>query len=527
MSSAEDILNGLNADGVLADLHGQHPTTQPEPAQWEAPVPLGTTRRLPAFPTEELPDWVAAMVAGIAEETQTPADLAGCISLAALSTAAGGRALVQVRGTYTEPVNLFTVVAMPPASRKSAVFRAMCAPLLQAEKDLAERIRPQITEAKLARELAASAAEKAKQQAAASNGAPDKLAEASDAAVAIDQIKVPVEPQLVADDVTPETAASILTEQGGRLAVLSAEGGIFQILAGRYSGTPNFDLFLKGHAGDMLRVDRKGRAAEHVDSAILTLGLAVQPEVITEIATGPGFRGKGLLGRFLYALPESNVGRRKVDPDPCPDDVVRSYGERLQRMVNALFDWQDDPIRLQLSPEADQQRIDYAAAIEPRLHAQTGDLGHVADWAGKSVGAIVRMAGLIHLAANPVDGYRQPISGETMAAAVRLGEYFTAHALAAFDHMGADPEAEKAQLVKDWLSRKKPTRFTVREAFNGLPRGTFRKVADLQPALELLESHGWIRAEPRPVPSAKGGRPPSPAYEVHPELLGAHSGPGA
>ncbi len=519
MSDSEEILNGLDAAEVLVDLHGRHPGAEPEPAQWEAPVPLGARTRLPAFPTETLPDWVAAMVAGIAEETQTPADLAGCIALAALSTAAGGRALVQVRGTYTEPVNLFTVVAMPPASRKSAVFRAMCAPLLQAEKDLAERIRPQITEAKLARELATSAAEKAKQQAAASNGAPDKLAEASDAAVAIDQISVPVEPQLVADDVTPETAASILTEQGGRLAVLSAEGGIFQILAGRYSGTPNFDLFLKGHAGDMLRVDRKGRAAEHVDSAILTLGLAVQPEVITEIATGPGFRGKGLLGRFLYALPESNVGRRKVDPDPCADDVVRAYGERLQRMVGALFDWGDDPIRLQLSPEADQQRIDYAAAIEPRLHAQAGDLGHVADWAGKSVGAIVRMAGLLHLAANPVDGYRQPISSETMTAAVRLGEYFTAHALAAFDHMGADPDMGSARTVLDWLTRKRLERFTARDAFRGVPRGTFRKAAETAPALELLESYGWIQPEPTAL-NPRGGRPPSPTYRSHPSIHG-------
>ena len=39
-------------------------------------------------------------------------------------------------------------------------------------------------------------------------------------------------PRLVADDITPEAAASLLAEQGGRLAVLSAEGGIFTTLAG-------------------------------------------------------------------------------------------------------------------------------------------------------------------------------------------------------------------------------------------------------------------------------------------------------
>lgn len=497
-----------------------HEHTETAPG-WETPTPLATHGALPAFPVHCLPPWVGAFVEALAEETQTPVDAAGCVALSALATAAGGRAIVQVRGTYTEPVNLFTVVAMPPASRKSAVFRALTSPILKVEAELAERIKPQIVEAELARSVAAGVAEKAKSKAIGSKGAPDTLADASDAVAAIEEIKVPPLPQLVADDVTPERAASILCDQGGRLSVLSAEGGIFQILAGRYSGAPNFDLFLKGHAGDMLRVDRRDRT-EHVESAILTLGLAVQPEVIKEIATGPGFRGKGLLGRFLYALPASNIGTRNVDPDPIPEDVATRYEERLMRMVTHLFDW-TDPQRLQLSPEADQARLDYARELEPRLHPRHGDLGHMSDWAGKSVGAIVRISALLHLAANPVDGYRTPIGAETMAGAIEIGRYFTRHAEAAFDHMGTDPEMERARLLLEWIERKKPVQFTVREAFSGLPRGTFRKVADVLPALEMLEGYGWITLEP-PLPrNPKGGRPPSPTYQVHPQI----SGPGA
>ena len=64
--------------------------------------------------------------------------------------------------------------------------------------------------------------------------------------------------QLTADDITPEAVASRLHQQGGRLAIVSAEGGIFEQIAGRYSksGMPNLDVFLKGHAGDDIRVDR-------------------------------------------------------------------------------------------------------------------------------------------------------------------------------------------------------------------------------------------------------------------------------
>ena len=233
----------------------------PEPV-WPAPIPLTARHTAPRFPVEVLPDWVADMVGAVAEFTQTPPDLAGCIALAALSTAAGGRAEVEVRGSWREPTNLFTVVVLPPGSRKSAVFAAIIGPLLGAERALVERTKPAIVEAELALRVAGKAAERAANAAAAADsGNRDRLlAEATAAAMNADSVTVPALPQLVADDVTSEQAASLLAEQGGRLAVLSPEGGIFATLAGRYSGTPNLEVFLKGHAGDMLRVDRRSRA---------------------------------------------------------------------------------------------------------------------------------------------------------------------------------------------------------------------------------------------------------------------------
>jgi len=484
------------------------------PRVWETPVPLGTRPALPVFPAHVFPNWLADFVSALAEETQTPPDLPGCIALAAISTAAGGRALVTVRGTWAEPVNIYTLVAMPPGSRKSPVFRAIVGPLLAAERILQEQVKPQITEARIAQKVAEEAAEKATHKATTARGEamPVALAEAQSAALAVDSITVPVEPRLVSDDATPETATTLLTEQGGRLAVLSAEGGIFATLAGRYSGTPNLDLFLKGHAGDLLIVDRRDRR-ERVDNPALTLGLAVQPEIITEIAKSPGFRGKGLLGRILYSLPASNVGFRSIEPDPIPELVSAAYAANLERLVLTMHGW-TDPARLILSPEAADLFVEQRRHTEPRLRPHTGDLGHIADWAAKFDGAVARMAGLLHLASHIEDGWRRPIDGATMAAAMELGEYFTAHALAAFDAMGADPEQEAARTLHEWLTRTRPERFTRRDAHRALQRH-FKKAADLEPVCELLEHLGWIRREPDP-PGTRGN--PSPRYAVHPDL---------
>jgi replicative DNA helicase len=78
---------------------------------------------------------------------------------------------------------------------------------------------------------------------------------------------------------------------------------VFDQMAGRYSqsGGPNLGVYLKGHVGDLLKVDRRGRPPEYVERPCLTIGLAVQPEVLRGLASRPGFRGRGLLARFLSA----------------------------------------------------------------------------------------------------------------------------------------------------------------------------------------------------------------------------------
>ncbi|MEV4758951.1 DUF3987 domain-containing protein [Micromonospora sp. NPDC049559] len=515
-TSGADVADVVAAGRALLD--------QADTGAWTPLIPLGDRRHLPEFPAYVLPTWVADMVYGVAEFTQTPVDLPGCVALAALSTAAGGRAEIEVRGSWREPTNLFTVVALPPGSRKSAVFAAMTGPLLAAEKALVERTRPAIVEAELAARVAGKAAEKAAVAAAnADASARDTLlAEATAAAMNVDAVTVPVLPQLVADDVTSEEAASLLAEQGGRLAVLSPEGGIFATIAGRYSGTPNLEVFLKGHAGDMLRVNRRSRDPEHVEHPALTLGLAVQPDVLRDIAGMPGFRGKGLLARILFSLPENTVGRRKIGADPVPEPVAATYAGNLGALVMTLAEW-TDPAVLPLTPEANERVLDIERAVEPRL-GPGGAWAHIVDWGSKYTGAVVRLAGLIHLAEHLRDGWGKPIEAETIERAALLGDYFAAHALAAFDDMGADTSTRNARHVLAWIERTGSTAFTKRELFRAVKNAQMPTVADLDPVLSVLETHGYLRQLDPPPRTRTGGRPPSPSYLVHPDL---HQQPAA
>jgi replicative DNA helicase len=485
---------------------------------WSPLIPLGRGRHLPPFPAELFPGWLAEQVFAVAEFTQTPIDLAGSLALACLSTAAGGRAEVEVRGSWREPTNLYTVVVLPPGSRKSAVFAVMIAPIMAAEKALVERSAPAIIEAELSAKVAGKAAEKAALAAASADasGRDTMLAEATAAAMNAEAITVPAKPQLVADDVTSETAASLLAKQGGRLAILSPEGGIFATIAGRYSGTPNLEVFLKGHAGDMMRVGRLSRDSEHVDNPALTMGLAVQPEILRDIAGMPGFRGLGLLARILFALPENTVGFRKIGADAIPEQVAADYATNLHALILSLAEW-TDPAVLPLTPEANELVLDIERAVEPRL-APGGAWAHVVDWGSKYTGAVVRIAGLIHLAEHLHDGWGKPVDADTIERAAMIGDYYAAHALAAFDDMGADQATRNARHVLAWIERTATTAFTKRELFRAVQSSQLKTMADLDPPLGILEAHGYLRQLDPPAPKRAGGRPPSPSFLVHPEV---------
>lgn len=511
-----DAMDHLEAS-VTSLVSRQDTPRDPYGQVWDEPLQLSESRALAPFPVEALPGWVADMVGAVATETQTPPDLAGCVALSCLATAAGGRAVVAVRGRWREPVNLFVAVALPPANRKSAVFAAMLEPLLRAEQVLTDNAAAVVAEAETTARVARAAADRATSKAASCADGAERdglTAEAVALTQAADAATIPPRPQLIADDATPETAASLLADQGGRLAILSAEGEIFDIIAGRYSRTPNMGVFLKGHAGDLLKVNRQTRR-EYIEHPALTIGVAIQPAVLTDIAKHKGFEGRGLLARFLYSLPASLLGQREILPDPIPETIADAYEKNLSALTLSLADW-TDPAVIPLTPDADHVMVDFQRQVEQRL-APKGDLAHISTWAGKLPGAVARIAGLLHLASHLSTGWGQPITADTMTAAVAVGDYFTHHALAVFDHMGANPNTAPARTILARLREQQVTEVSRRELFNQLPRSQFPTVADLEPALRLLEDHGWLRRKPEPPRSGRG-RPAAPRYLLHPDV---------
>jgi hypothetical protein len=415
---------------------------------------------------------------------------------------------------------------MDAGARKSSVFTAMTRPLAEYEHQQAAAALPAITETATLRRIAEQAAAAA--EVAASKAPVDqaeaKQAEAIARAAEAANLIVPPLPRWLVDDATPEALAGLLATYG-RIALLSPEGDVFDQMAGRYNqqAGPNLGVYLKGHAGDLLKVDRRGRPPEYVQRPCLTIGLTVQPEVLQGLAGRPGFRGRGLLARFLYSLPASLVGRRQPGAPPVPLVVADRYALELQALAASLTTApaptsDQGPALLVLEPEAGELLLAFERDLEPRLAAGSGDLAHLAGWAAKLAGTTCRLAALLHLAGHLRDGWVQPISPDTLAAAIRLADYLIEHARAVFDLMGADPRTNDARWLLDWITRTNRTQFTRRDAHRAAPRGRFPKATNLEPALQLLEEHGYLRrVDPEPSRDPHGrGRPASPRFLVNP-----------
>ena len=144
---------------------------------------------------------------------------------------------------------------------------------------------------------------------------------------------VPSAPRLLTEDCTPERLAGLMAEQGGRMATLSPEGDVFDLMGGPLRQRAELRRLPEGA--------RRGPPPRRPPGA--TLGVHRRPGPRPERgprsrtcsrAWGrtPSFRGRGLLARFLYALPEP-LGRREGLRRPS-----RTVRATYQTAISALLD---------------------------------------------------------------------------------------------------------------------------------------------------------------------------------------------
>jgi hypothetical protein len=507
-----DLSDWIAAGGTQADLERLVEAAldwTPAAELWPEIVSLDAVQ-LPAFPTHALPPVLQQWVEAESLATQTPADLAALLALAVCGATIARRVYVQARPGFREPVNLYVAALLDPANRKSAVFADATRPLSELEAERIELARATVARAASERRQAEAKLKKLEKQAAEKDDGAARH-EACELAAQLAETPEPVLPRLIVDDATAEKLGIILAEQGGRIGSMSPEGGVFDLMAGQYSknGIPQFVVYLKGHSGDDLITDRVSRKSVQVRRPALTCAYAIQPEVIRGLADKTAFRNRGLLARFLFAMPTSWIGRRQIAAPPVPDHVRDAYCQMVWRLAEV----RDEHV-LALDSAADAEFLAWETEVEAML-ADGGLLETMRDWGGKLVGATVRIAGILHCVTHGPEG---AIDVATIRAAIEIGRYTIPHAEAALNLMHAQGPStgDDARYLLRWIKRHDRREFTKRDAHQHGKR-RFPHADDLYPALAELERRGYIRQR-QAAPSGPG-RPASPVYDVNPAVF--------
>src|SRR5258708_5043186 len=107
-----------------------------QPDAWDTPI-LFDEFETPEISADLLPGILGGFAAALAHATETPEALSVMTILGVISAAITKKFIVSPKDGWQESVNIYTIIALPPANNKSLVLNSCIKPLVEWEKEQA------------------------------------------------------------------------------------------------------------------------------------------------------------------------------------------------------------------------------------------------------------------------------------------------------------------------------------------------------------------------------------------------------
>lgn len=487
--------------------------------KWAPPRPIVQQVLLPKFPIDTaFPSYLGRLrdyLVAVADCYQVPVDAVALLALPIIALGLSRRFEVEPFPGWREQLSLYVLVLLPSGERKTAVMRNLLAPIYAWQNEVATGMANALRQFENQEEVVRERLDRARKKAAKSQTSDESIDDLSRELAEIEE-KKPHPPSLVVTDGTAEAIARSLVLNNERTLLAAAEGDALDIMLGRYSGAPNFGVWLSGHSGDAVDSVRRGREADRLKHPALQVALCVQPEAVLDLVGSQAAQGRGVVPRFLISLPESKVGYRELVAPPIPAHLIDYFGTRVQSHL--AVEVPTEPELIRFTPEALEILNEFRLQNEIDLRPD-GELAFIRAWGSKLPGTVARIAGIYRAFETTPSN---EIDAETIRCALSLVPYLTQH----YAHIGAiggeHTTIALAQRIDAWIRRNRIISFTRRDAFNQV-KAIAQKVEAIDPALELLEERHRIARCPSSQPDGPG-RPPSPTFLVNPELISGIGG---
>ncbi len=501
-----------DGDAIIKAMAGIKPDGPP-PAAGSAPpssdwLPLRLEELPPVepFPVDVLPDPAARLATEGADAIGCPRDFLGLPILAVAAGTIGRSVSLMLKSGYFASPVVFASNVGPPSDGKTPALKAAAG----AVREISDR-------------LAAEHARAMDQwQAESERPGPDAKKRKPPPAPKPQRIDI--------DDATMEVLPAILTDNPRGLVMVRDELsalilGLNQYKAGG-KGSDRANL-LKIWSGDRIvkdRVNHDGNIPVRCPHPALSIVGGMTPDMLGELVDPKG-RADGFLDRFLLVYPDPLPVADWSDRG-IPEGVADDWCSLIARLWMRPMDMKDGrPVShvAHFTPEGEARWVEHYNAHTAEMNAPDfppylrGPWGKFKEYAGR----LALILTLMHHAADPTaDPLIVPSVGpRRVDEAWRLVAYFKTHARrvhAAIACGPVDGSARAVRAIVEWIRAGHRASFTESEISQAR---RWIKGDDLADAISFLTGRGAIRPQPAPQPGPRGGRPPSPGYEVNPALV--------
>ncbi len=507
--------NALRLEAKMRELSRQEEIEQYAPLKKIEMV----QDRLPDFPLDCLPAGLQDFVRQLSGCKQAPVDTAAVSLLSVFSMAEGGRFMVDpgIAAVYQLGINLFTMTVMESGTGKSEIMNVLKKPIEDFVRDYNWKNREKIAMDENWSSVLRERVSKAKKQCVSGKADYSDLEEAQRE---LDAFKPMKKLRRITDNATSEALENLLAENDGVMSVVSTEGGVIDIMGGRYSkdGGSNIDIYLHGYSNESFDKDRAGQGHVHVDHLHLTVIFSIQPRVLKDFMRRD-FIEKGMTSRFLYAIPKELDERLLRDSSNIDPLVLADYENKI-RDIMSIERNVGAPYELRFSEEATELMISYNDdEIQKRIKE---DLACIKRTARRIIGQTIRLAGVLHLMEHGGEAVeKREISAQTVEKAIRLTDYFLEHTKAAHKTVEDSEEIKNLKYVWEKCRGFKMPEFSS-DVLREKCRGRLRTNEEQKPYIMGLIERGYLRELPEDKNNkGKDGRPKAARYRINPLLYKA------
>jgi len=449
-------------------------------------------------------------------------------ALSIMSLALCGAVKLRINDSWIEDVPQWTITVANASERKSPVLTKLCLPFYNYFDDFGKNNGSAIRKQSRKRGILKNKIEALEDKLRKNKKGTDEDEILNQIEILENRIeafpKMAQVPDMIKSDITAEALGMELMKNGEVCGLISGEATPIEIACGLYSGKPNLNIYLSGYSVERVSISRVGREGGVIEQPRIVLGVMMQTGPMKELSESIEARGKGFIGRTLFACPKSKIGNRKTITNP----VSESSSAWWRLRINSALDLKhrlrffkndkgeleysfDDPKIIDMTKEAKKIFNDARVKNEESL-AIGSDLDDDTGWGGKLMGNIARLALNLHFLEGR--GIDDKLNESTMKDAIAWIEPLEEHYHTAMGSVGTKPIDKYVQracdkIIKDEL--KSP--FSLNDLYRKLKTRNRNKIDHWEPVFVRMVELNYIRIK------EEGDRKPKRMITLHPNFI--------